>query len=36
MLEPPLEDKLRDQATRSETVYCLAKRVVEALVKGVS
>ena len=36
MLEPPLEDKLRDQATRSQTVNCLAERVVDALVKGVS
>ena len=36
MLEPPLEDKLRDQATRSQTVNCLAQRVVDALVKGLS
>lgn len=36
MLEPPLEDKLRNPTTRSQTVNCLAKRVVDALVKGVS
>lgn len=36
MLEPPLEDRLRDPATRSQTVDCLGERVVDALVKGVS
>ncbi len=36
MLEPPLETKLRDPATRDQTVECLAERVVNALVKGVS
>ena len=36
MLEPPLEDKLRNPATRSQTVHCLAMRVVDALVKGIS
>ncbi|MEB3254106.1 MAG: N-acetylmuramoyl-L-alanine amidase [Synechococcus sp.] len=36
MLEPPLEQKLRDPRTSSQTVHCLAKRVVDALVKGLS
>ena len=36
MLEPPLEQKLRDPATRAQTVVCLGLRVVDALVKGVS
>jgi hypothetical protein len=36
MLEPPLEQKLRDPATRAQTVECLGLRVVDALVKGVS
>ena len=36
MLEPPLEQKLRDPATRAQTVECLGLRVVNALVKGVS
>ena len=36
MLEPPLEQKLRDPATRTQTVECLGLRVVDALVKGVS
>ena len=36
MLEPPLEQKLRNPKTRSNTVNCLAERVVDALVKGVS
>jgi hypothetical protein len=36
MLEPPLEQKLRDPATRAQTVICLGLRVVDALVKGVS
>lgn len=36
MLEPPLEQKLRDPATRAQTVECLGLRVVDALVQGVS
>ena len=36
MLEPPLETKLRDPSTREHTVSCLAERVVNALVQGVS
>ena len=36
MLEPPLETKLRDPSTRQHTVNCLAERVVNALVQGVS
>ena len=36
MLEDPLEAQLRNPKTRSQTVNCLAERVVEALVKGVS
>ena len=36
MLEPPLETKLRDPRTREHTVNCLAERVVNALVQGVS
>ena len=36
MLEPPLENKLRNPSTRDQTVECLAQRVVDALVKGVS
>ena len=36
MLEPPLETKLRDPSTREHTVNCLAERVVNALVQGVS
>ena len=36
MLEPPLETKLRDPRTREHTVSCLAERVVNALVQGVS
>ena len=36
MLEPPLETKLRDPSTRDHTVNCLAERVVNALVQGVS
>ena len=36
MLEPPLETKLRDPSTREQTVTCLAERVVNALVEGVS
>ena len=36
MLEPPLETKLRDPLTREQTVNCLAERVVNALVQGVS
>lgn len=36
MLEPPLEQKLRDQTTRTQTVECLGERVVNALLKGVS
>ncbi|MBE67590.1 MAG: N-acetylmuramoyl-L-alanine amidase [Cyanobium sp. SAT1300] len=36
MLEPPLEQKLRNQETRTQTVNCLGLRVVNALLKGVS
>ena len=36
MLEDPLEAQLRNPMTRSQTVNCLAERVVEALVEGVS
>ena len=36
MLEDPLEAQLRNPKTRSQTVNCLAERVVEALVRGVS
>ena len=36
MLEDPLEAQLRNPQTRSQTVNCLAGRVVEALVEGVS
>ena len=36
MLEPPLEQKLRDQTTRTQTIECLGARVVNALMKGVS
>ena len=36
MLEPPLETKLRDPRSREHTVNCLAERVVNALVQGVS
>ena len=36
MLEDPLEAQLRNPKTRSQTVNCLAERVVEALVEGVS
>ena len=36
MLEPPLERKLRDPRTRQHTVNCLAERVVNALVQGIS
>ena len=36
MLENPLEAQLRNPKTRSQTVNCLAERVVEALVRGVS
>ena len=36
MLEPPLEQKLRDPATRAQTVECLGLRVVDALVQGIS
>ena len=36
MLEPPLETKLRDPSSREHTVNCLAERVVNALVQGVS
>ena len=34
MLEPPLEQKLRDPATRAQTVECLGLRVVDALDEG--
>ena len=36
MLEDPLEAQLRNPQTRSQTLNCLAGRVVEALVEGVS
>ena len=36
MLEPPLETKLRDLSTREQTVNCLARRVVDALKRGIS
>ena len=36
MLEPPLETKLRDLSTREQTINCLARRVVDALKRGVS
>ena len=36
MLEPPLEQKLRDQTTRTQTIECLGARVVNALMNGVS
>ena len=36
MLEPPLENKLRNPSTRSQTLECIAERVVNALVQGVS
>ena len=36
MLEPPLETKLRNPRSREHTVNCLAERVVNALVQGVS
>ena len=36
MLEPPLETNLRDPRSREHTVNCLAERVVNALVQGVS
>ena len=36
MLEPPLEQKLRDPNTQLQTINCLALRVVEALQQGVS
>ena len=36
MLEPPLETKLRNPATRSQTLDCIAQRVVNALVQGVN
>ena len=36
MLEDPLEQKLRNPATRAQTIECLGLRVVNALVKGVS
>ena len=36
MLEPPLENKLRNLATRAQTLECIAQRVVNALVQGVN
>jgi len=36
MLEPPLEQKLRNPNTQRQTIDCLALRVVEALEQGVS
>lgn len=36
MLEPPLENKLRNPTTRSQTLDCIGERVVNALVQGVS
>ena len=36
MLEPPLEQKLRNPNTQRQTIECLALRVVEALEQGVS
>ena len=36
MLEPPLETRLRDLSTREQTVNCMARRVVDALKRGVS
>ena len=36
MLEPPLEQKLRNPTTQRQTVECLAERVVDALKAGVS
>ena len=36
MLEPPLENKLRNPSSRSQTLECIAERVVNALVQGVS
>ena len=36
MLAPPLENKLRNPSTRSRTLECIAERVVNALVQGVS
>ena len=36
MLEPPLETKLRNPATRAQTLECIAQRVVNALVQGVN
>ncbi len=36
MLEPPLEQKLRNPNTQLQTINCLALRVVEALEQGVS
>jgi hypothetical protein len=36
MLEPPLEQKLRNPNTQSQTIDCLALRVVDALEQGVN
>ena len=36
MLEPPLEQKLRNPKTQKQTVNCLALRVVDALEQGLS
>ena len=36
MLEPPLEQKLRNPNTQRQTIDCLALRVVDALEKGVN
>ena len=36
LMEPPLENKLRNPSTRSQTLECIAERVVNALVQGVS
>ncbi|BEV36057.1 N-acetylmuramoyl-L-alanine amidase [Synechococcus sp. M16CYN] len=36
MLQPPLEEKLRNIETRAQTIECLGFRVVNALVKGIN
>lgn len=36
MLEPPLEQKLRNPKTQAQTIHCLALRVVDALESGIN
>lgn len=36
MLEPPLEQQLRNPKTQAQTIHCLALRVVDALEQGIN